>query len=76
MTGICCIETQWGTGRRVSVKKALSFVADFQGAMKPLHFTARTPEEFDGRLKEWSSRTDWEYPILYLAFHGFQKGTI
>ena len=74
MTGIFCIETQWGTGRRVSVDKAISFVADFKGVRKPLHYTARTPEEFDGHLKKWSSRRDWEYPILYLAFHGFRKG--
>ena len=59
MTGICCIEAQWGTGKGVSVKKALSFVADFQGAKEPLHVTARTPEEFDGHLKMWSSRADW-----------------
>ncbi len=74
MTGIFCIETQWEMGRHVSVEKALSFVADFQGVKEPLHYTARTPEEFDVHLKEWSTRSDWEYPILYLAFHGFGKG--
>ena len=74
MSGIFCIETQWGEEGRVSVKKALSFVADFYGATDPVILTARAPEEFNEHLTTWSTRSDWEYPILYLAFHGFQHG--
>ena len=74
MTGIYCIETQWGGAKRVSVEKALAFVADFHGATEPVHCRARTPKEFGECLKKWASRSDWAYPILYLAFHGFQKG--
>lgn len=74
MTGIYCIETKWDADGGVSVKKPLSFVAGFAGVTEPKHCTVGSPEDFDGCLRAWANRTDWDYPILYLAFHGFGKG--
>ena len=25
-------------------------------------------------LKQWAGRDDWKYPVLYLSFHGFERG--
>ncbi len=74
MKGIFCIETRWDTDGCVSVKENLSSVAAYHGARRPELRPARTPHEFEKCLNAWSQRTDWEFPILYLAFHGFEDG--
>ena len=72
MNGIFCIETPWEYPN-VSVKHALKFVATYHNA--PIeHRVAETPERLNDHLESWADRSDWTYPILYLGFHGFDKG--
>ena len=72
MNGIFCIETKWEDSG-YSVQKPLEFVTNCHGVRLEFR-VAEDPASLDEHLKSWASRSDYDFPILYLGFHGFEKG--
>jgi hypothetical protein len=73
--GIFCLEGDW-TGdlrKRNSVEPILSFLHSSTATEIPyVHRDVATIEEFEYYLLQWTQKKYANYPILYLAFHGWK----
>lgn len=72
VTGIYCIEADWDGP--YSVEQPLRFLTEAHKADFEFHGRVRSSTQFGKALRGWVERTDWEYPLLYLGFHGFERG--
>ena len=72
MTGIYCIETDWDGP--FSVEQPLTFLTEAHEVSFEFHGRVRSSTQFGKALRGWIERPDWEYSLLYLGFHGFERG--
>jgi len=72
--GIYCIE---GVPERsegeISARPMLEMLSQAHG-FKFIHRIAVTRSEFFHHFKKWADRQDFNYPILYLWYHGYPEG--
>ena len=70
--GIFCIEGEWGD-EALSFRPTLNLLSAVCGSPN-LYRQVKSRNGFFTALKEWAGRPNWKYPILYLSFHGFDRG--
>ncbi|MBM4106241.1 MAG: hypothetical protein FJ257_08110 [Phycisphaerae bacterium] len=72
---IYCLEGDWsGNPRRPStVRPIFDLLAQAHPALRYVHRSIGTREEFDHALESWTRRKHADFPILYLAFHGDER---
>ena len=72
--GIYCIEgvPEHSEGE-ISARPMLEMLAQAHG-IRFVHRIAVTEPEFFHHFIKWAEREDWDYPILYLWYHGYPEG--
>lgn len=69
---VFCLEGLWSSNLkdRSSVEPALHLLNRQYPAMKYIHKDCATKSEFKFYLNKWTQKGYYDYPILYLSFHG------
>ena len=72
--GVFCIEGEFGT-EALSFEPTLDLLSDTDICdFSKLYRKVESRTALVNNLKQWAGREDWKYPILYLSFHGFERG--
>jgi len=75
--GIFCLEGLWYDDlRRRSTVKPILDLLELNSEIPYLHSDCATHKEFTFYIKKWIESRYNNYPILYLAFHGTEKGIL
>ncbi|HPR17356.1 MAG TPA: hypothetical protein PLD62_03840 [Candidatus Cloacimonadota bacterium] len=75
--GIFCLEGLWSDDlrQRTTVKPILELL-EVNSDILFLHADCATLNEFKFYIEKWKQSEYYRYPILYLAFHGVEKGIL
>ena len=75
--GIFCLEGLWYDDlRKRSTVKPILELLELNSNIPFLHSDCATEEEFKFYINKWRTVKYKRYPILYLAFHGKEKGLL
>ena len=70
--GVFCIEGEFET-TALSFKPTLQLLSDICDFSK-IYREVKGRAKLVSNLKDWAERDDSKYPVLYLSFHGFERG--
>lgn len=75
--GIFCLEGLWDDDlRKRSTVKPILELLELNSDIPFLHMDCATEDELKFYLEKWKAAEYYRYPILYLAFHGAEKGIV